>query len=243
MKKRLTFVLLLLCAALLLSACGEKKDAAPLATSTAKVPVVINSAEYTLYQNVFYNNYAPQYDGKSVTKRGVLAVVQDAYSDMTRYYVWGYLDQTLCCDWQWELQLDDPSVLPAVGSLIDVKGTFAANENALDGYWIKDAQVTTLTAYTAAVADVDMTTMSDTLERVQVLNFMAHPDQFEGKSVFAYGRIADVFTLEDPYYGSASWVASFTTEETVPAIGTNVVLRGTLKDGVIAEAKIESTGT
>ena len=243
MKKKLMLVLVLLCSVLLLSACGEKKDAAPLAASTGKVPTVINAAEYTLYQNIFYNNYASQYDGKSVSKRGVLATIQDEYNGMTRYYVWGYLDNTLCCDWQWELQVDDPSVLPANGSLIDVSGTFAYNENALDGYWINGAKVSTLTAYTGAKADVDMTTMSDTLERVQILNFQGYPEQFEGKTVFAFGRISDMTNIEDPYYGSASWIAGFSTSETVPAIGTNVVLRGTLAGGVISEAKIENAGT
>lgn len=234
---------LLLCAVLLLSACGEKKEAAPLATSTGKVPTVINAAEYTLYQNIFFNNYGPQYDGKQVSKRGIFTTIQDAYNGVTRYYVWGYLDQTLCCDWQWELKLDDPSGLPANGSLIDVTGTFASNEEALDGYWIKDAKVSTLTAYTGAQADVNMTTMSDTLERVQVLNYQMFPDQFEGKSVFAFGAISDTENIEDPYYGSASWVTGFASSDTIPAIGTYVVLRGVLNGGVISEAKIETSGT
>ena len=185
MKKKMLLVLLLLCAVLLLSACGEKKEAVTLATSTAKVPTVLNSAEYTLYQNIFYNDYAKQYDGKSVSKRGVFTTIQDEYFGRTRYYVWGYLDNTLCCDWQWELQLDDTANLPANGSLIDVTGTFASNENALDGYWINGAKITTLTTYTGTKADVDMTTMSDTLERVQILDVQNYPEAFEGKSVFA----------------------------------------------------------
>ena len=243
MKKKFLLVLVLLCAVLLLSACGEKKEAAPLAASTGKVPTVINAAEYTLYQNIFFNNYASQYDGKSVSKRGIFTTIQDEYFGATRYYVWGYLDNTLCCDWQWEMQVDDPSVLPANGSLVDVSGTFVSDAGALDGYWISGAQVTTLTTYTGAKADVDMTTMSDTLERVQILNYQAYPEQFEGKSVFAFGRISDMTNVEDPYYGSSSWTTAFSTSETVPAIGTNVVLRGTLNNGVISEAKIENTDT
>ena len=100
MKKRIMLVCLLLAAVLLLSACGEKKQAAPLAETTSTIPTVINQAEYTLYQNIFQNNYATQYDGKAVTKRGVFATVEDAYSGVNRYYVWGVLDQTKCCDWQ-----------------------------------------------------------------------------------------------------------------------------------------------
>ena len=239
MKKRILLALMLLCAVLLLCACGEKKAETPLATSTSTVPKVLNSAEYTLYQNIFYNNYGSQYDGKKVSKRGVFTTVRDEYSSVDRYYVWGYLDQTLCCDWQWELQIDDPGNLPANGSLVDVSGTFASNENALDHYWIANAQVTTLTAYTGQTANVDMTTMSDTLERVQLFSIQNYPDKFENKTVFAFGRIADLNVLEDPYYGSSSWSAVFTTQEEMPAIGTNVVLRGVLNSSVISDAKIE----
>ena len=240
MKKKIVLVFLIVLAASLLCGCGDaKKDqASEFAETATKMPTVLNQAEYTLYQNIFYNSYGPRYDGKSVTKRGIFTTIKDAYNGTTRYYVWGNLDQTLCCDWQWEFTLDDPSVLPTNGSLVDVSGTFASDEKALDGYWIKDAKVNTLTKYVGATADVDMTTMSGTLERVQVQNFNFAPEQFDGKSVFAYGRIYDMTNYQDPYY-DGSWYSAFSTTETVPAIGTSVILRGTLSNAVITDAKIE----
>lgn len=236
--KKILLTMLLLCAALLFSACGDKKAETPAATSTAKLPTVINASEYTLYQNIFYNNYGSRYDGKAVTKRGIFTTIQDAFSDVTRYYVWGNLDQTLCCDWQWELQIDDPSNLPANGSLVTVSGTFKSDEAALDGYWIAGAQVETQTVYTGETAQLDMTTMSGTLERVQIINYINNPEKYEGQTVFAYGRIYDAGVFQDPYY-DGSWTAPFTSQETAPATGTSVVLRGTLNGGVIADAKIE----
>lgn len=242
MKKRIILVLLIVLAALLLCGCGDsnKGQTAALATTTNKMPTVLNQAEYTLYQNIFYNSYAPQYDGKSVTKRGLFTTIKDTYNDTTRYYVWGNLDQTLCCDWQWEFTVEDPSALPSNGSLIEISGVFASDEKALDGYWIKDAKVNTITTYTGTTADVDMTTMSGTLERVQVLNIRHTPEAFDGQSVFAYGRIYDMNNYQDPYY-DGSWYSEFSTTETVPAIGTSVILRGTLSNGVISDAKIEVT--
>ena len=238
--KKLMIALLLMLSALMLTACGEKKAETPMATTTTKVPTVINASEYTLYQNIFYNDYGSRYDGKQVSKRGVFTSIQDEFSGMTRYYVWGNLDQTLCCDWQWELQVEDPSVLPAVGSLIDVSGTFKSDESALDGYWIANAKVETLTAYKGATADIDMTTMSGTLERVQLVNMVNLKEAFEGKTVFAYGRIYDSENLQDPYY-DGSWVTSFSTDQSVPAVGTSVVLRAVMEDGVLAKATIETT--
>lgn len=240
MKKRIMLVCLLLAAVLLLSACGEKKEAAPLAETTGSVPTVINNAEYVLYQNIFKNNYASQYEGKSVTKRGVFATVQDGYNDITRYYVWGVLDQTKCCDWQWELNVADASSLPANGSLVDVTGIFRANDTALDKYWIDEAQVTTVSRYTGPTAEVDMLTMSGTLQYVQLASVNVFPDKFEGKTATAYGRIYDPNNIQDPYY-DGSWTTGFSSDAELPAIGTSVKLRGVIAGSVISNASIEIT--
>ena len=238
MKKRMMLVCLVLAAALLLSACGEKKNTTTYAETSNSIPVVLNNAEYVLYQNIFYNGYGTQYDGKAVTKRGVFTTVQDAYNNLTRYYVWGYLDQTKCCDWQWELNLADTSNLPANGSLVDVSGIFRNNDNALDNYWVDEAKVTVLTRYTGKTADIDMLTMDGTLERVQLANINTHADYFEGKTVSAYGRIYDSGNIQDPYY-DGSWTTAFSSGDTLPAIGTSVKLRGVLANAVISDASIE----
>lgn len=238
MKKRMLLVCLLLTATLLLSACGEKKTETALPETTGTIPVVLNSAEYVLYQNIYYNNYASQYDGKTVTKRGVFTTIQDGFSDVTRYYVWGVNDQTMCCDWQWELNLADTSNLPANGSLVDVTGVFRGNDNALDNYWIEEPKITVVTRYTGASSDIDMLTMSGTLERVQIINYNNFPDKYEGKTVSAYGRINDMSSIQDPYY-DGSWSTAFTSTANIPAIGTSVKLRGVLTNAVISNASIE----
>ena len=227
--KKLCMVLALCLIALLLSGCGgtEGTSDKKAGNTTNEIPVILNQAEYLLYQNVFYNEYGSQYEGQEVAKRGVLAKIQDAFNGRTRYYVWGYLDNTMCCDWQWEIVPKDEAALPPVGSLITVKGIFRADEDALDGYWITDAAVGTETEYTGAQEEINMLAMSCTLERVQMLNILYRPEAFEGKAFIAYGRIAAMNILEDPYY-NGSWQIPFATEAECPAIGTMVTLKGSV---------------
>ena len=139
MKRKTVLLLLLACALLLLTACGSNDQASPQKNSeqastqkTSEIPVVLNQPEYVLYQNVFYNNYMDDYVGKETAKEGIYAVVQDAFSSVTRYYVWGYLDQTQCCDWQWEFVPEAPDKLPPPGSKIKVSGTYEKADSALD---------------------------------------------------------------------------------------------------------------
>ena len=167
---KVVFLALLLAIILLCSACSSDSGSAAEKETVTEVPVILNQAEYVLYQNIFYNNYGPQYENTPVTKNGVFAVIQDAWAGKARYYVWGYLDNTQCCDWQWEFVPKDTKILPAPGSLITVSGTFAKEEAALDGYWIKDADVGVVKTYAGATAELHMLAMSDTLERVQLLN-------------------------------------------------------------------------
>ena len=262
--------LLLVCAGLLLSLCACQKAAPsqdaqslplPIQTDTsqpgaeqagtsplaptkpdapAAPPTVLIPAEYVLYTNIFYNKTGGDYVGQTFQKTGTLARVEDAFSGCIRWYVWGYNDQTKCCDWQWEIVPKDTSALPEIGSLVEVSGTFAASENALDGYWIEDAEVSVKTAYTPPKADNLLTVMSDTLERVQIYNMQYYPDQFEGRSVQAYGRISAPGVLEDPYY-DGSWTQKFNSSDELPAIGTIVILKGTYHDGVIDECTITPT--
>ena len=173
----------------------------------------------------------------------MFAVIQDAFNDHTRYYVWGYLDNTRCCDWQWEFVPKDTTNLPAVGSLITVSGTFAKDEaSALDSYWIKDADVSTVKTYTGAAAELHMLAMSDTLERVQLLNIMYRPDSFEGKTFAAYGRIAGPGVLQDPYY-DGSWEVPFSSvsDTSALAIGTSVTLTGKVSGGALGESAVTVT--
>ena len=243
-KKRKAFFSTLLIAAILAACAGCAGSPSPAPTETTVLteatqeavtterPEIFSQDEYVLYQNVFYSGYAADYDGTAVEKEGVFAVIHDAYNDRLRYYVWGYYDQTRCCDWQWEFVPQAGQELPAAGSVVKVAGVFSSGEEALDGYWITDAQVETTTAYTGASADLDMRSMGATLERVQMYNIMAHPDVFEGQTYFAYGRIASDSSIQDPYY-DGSWSNGILWDGDLPAIGTLVEVSGTVEGGAL----------
>ena len=187
---------------------------------------------------MFYNQYGPQLEGKETEKRGVFGRIYDAFSGRDRYYVWGYLDNTRCCDWQWEIVPKDPGTLPPSEPLVSVRGIFRASESALDGYWIEDAAFTTEARYTPAQTEINMLTLSGTLERVQIQNILYRQQAFEGKRFAAYGRIAGVGVLEDPYY-NGSWQIPFSSSASIPSIGAMVVLRGTVKGGTFSDCTLE----
>ena len=233
--KRYLLAALLLAAAILCTACGGESGGNQTGAPAAnEVPAVLSQVEYTLYQNIFANRTGSQYEGREFTKQGVFGVIYDAFSQRTRYYVWGYLDNTRCCDWQWEIKIDETKNLPSSGSLVTVKGVFTASDDALDGYWLTNPEITAHSQYTGGNGvELDMFTLSDTLERVQLLNIIYKPESFEGKTFSAYGRIYAASVLQDPYY-DGSWQVPFTTDQTVPAIGTTVRLTGTVTGGTLA---------
>ena len=235
--KKTMLILGLILTMVLLTACGSNEQKAQ---QTSEIPTLLDQTEYLLSQDIFKNDKGSSYIGKTVTKRGVYATIQDAFSKVTRYYVWGYLDNTLCCDWQWEFVPAEPDKLPPVGSLIQVKGTFEYDENnALDKYWITGATVVTEQEYTGPQADLNMTAMSDTLERVQVANIVYVPEPFEGKTAFAYGRAAGTNTLEDPYYND-SWQIEYAYQGETPAIGSLITMKGSITNGMITADTIEN---
>lgn len=235
----------LLCLAILFAFVGcskhENADAQQPDTdekaSSQVVETVLTPAEYVLYQNIFYNNQAADYVNKEVTKRGIFTILYDEYNAMTRYYVWGYNDNTKCCDWQWEIVPSDLENLPSPGSTINVTGIFAQNEKALDGYWIENAKIDVTSQFESKDVDIDTTTMGGTLERVQVANMQAHADKFEGKTVTVYGRIESPSTVQHPYYDNC-FSQEFVSSDAVQATGTRVVISGTYANGVITDADV-----
>ena len=242
MKKRFALIFALLACAILCAACSSNgnETSSSAVKEVSDVPSIINQAEYVLYQNIFYNQTGNDYVGKKVSKEGVFTTIHDAYSDVTRYYVWGYLDNTLCCDWQWEIVPTSTESLPPNGSQVKVTGTFQASSSALDSYWINSAEITPVSRYTGEQPDLNMLAMSDTLERVQLVNILNFPDKFEGQSFLAYGRIASDNMLQDPYY-DGSWQVPYTSSATMPAFGTTVVLKGTLQGGTLADCTLVKT--
>lgn len=227
---------------------GTTDPAQPTADSSENTqPVIINeegvfpsltdAMEYTLYQNIFYNNEGDAYVGQKQTKTGTFATVYDEWNKVTRYYVWGYYDMTKCCDWQWEIKVEDMSSLPENGSLVEVSGVFEKSEDALDGYWLINPGITVKTPYRGIECDIDMSVMSATLERVQILNLQNFPDAFDGKKVAAYGRVVSDNMIQHPYYDGA-WQQHVLTDGTMPDIDMEVLVIGVYKDAAISSAQV-----
>lgn len=213
-------------------------DSAPAVADT--MPTVLNQNEYVLYQNIFYNDMVEDYLGKTVTKEGTLTWIYDAFSGRTRYYVWGYMDATKCCDWQWEFVPADPASLPEKGSLVKMTGTLTRDDAALDKLWFINTTVELETAFTPETCDVDMTTMNATLERVQLMNMQYKPEAFAGQSLRVYGRVLNPTTIQHPYYDNA-WTQPFETTQQVPAIGTMVILTGSWQGSAVQADRVEAT--
>lgn len=219
--KRLISLLLIIFTLTSLAACSDKNGAS--ATRMAKV---INSMEYSLYLNV-HGELGDRYADITYEKTGVFAILYDEYNSTVRYYVWGYSDETLCCDWQWEFVPADPSELPPIGSYVTVKGKLVRDSDALDNFRMENATVKTITEYTAANGKYDTTTMSPTLAMVQLQNFMGYANVFRGEEITVYGRIGTDSTVKHPYYDGA-WSIAINYDKTLPAIGKYVTVTGTL---------------
>ena len=241
--KRLSLILAIITVLCLVTSCGDTAGGnGEGGEAITPFEVIINSNEYLLYQNVFYNDMSADYVNKETTKIGTFAKVYDRYNEVDRYYVWGYYDQTKCCDWQWEFNPADISSLPKEGSKITVKGMFTATDKALDGYWIENPAVTFKNEYEGELFDVNMCLMSSTLERVQLANMQQKPEFFEGKTVSTYGRMYSLDMIQHPYY-DGSWTQKIVPadDSSIPAIGTPVTVIGTYTAGNISNCTVEKT--
>ena len=242
--KRLIALLLAALLLLSLAACKSSENPADGGSGEPGVadtlPTVLNQTEYVLYQNIFLNGQADDYVGKTVTKVGTFTRLYDAFNQKYRYYVWGYMDATKCCDWQWEFVPADPNNLPANGSLVKMTGTLTRDDAALDKLWFTNVTLEVKQSYEPANCEVDMTTMDSTLERVQLLNMQYIPEAFTGKTLRIYGRVLNPTTIQHPYYDKA-WTQTFTTQAEVPANGTMVILTGTWQGTTIQAGRVEGT--
>lgn len=237
----------------LFTGCGAEKNGTNTSNQTKKtsgnvaefegavMKTELSQTEYTLYQNIFYNKQKSDYENKETTKVGTFATLYDAFNKVERYYVWGYMDNTKCCDWQWELKLDEKDEKPANGSYVQVKGKYQSSDDALDKFWIVDPKITVLEKYEDRGYDVDMCAMSDTLLYVEIQNIVNIPDYFEGKTVCGYGRIQSDSAIEDAYYDE-KWSVEFETDDAIPAFGTVVVFTGTIEKTGSDDANVRSSG-
>ena len=257
MKKILCFILAITML-LALSACGkgteETTDANGETVTNPSADALLSDGElntgmkekfdqmeYSAYVDLFYNDNGASYEGKTFVKDGTFAVLEDAYSGVTRYYVWGYADNTKCCDYQWEIVLPEDTEIPEPGSYIKVTGTMEKNEAALDGYWLKDIIFEVTDKFENAGFDMDMTTMSPTLVRVQVINILQFPDNFRDKSVRIFGRALSTNSIQHPYYNE-SWSMHFTEIDNPPAIGSYILLEGIYADKQVTTSNLTVIG-
>lgn len=236
--KKLTVLLLAACLLLCLCSCGDPGASGTATTDT--LPQIFDGEQYQIYQNVFYNDQASGFLGQQMTATGVFVAIRDSFNSVTRYYCWGYYDQTKCCDWQWELKLDDTSNLPANGSKVTFTGTFTRDEAALDKIWMTDVTLKTEAAYTGPTCEMDLCLMNATLERVQLMNMQYFPEEYNGRQVRLYGRIYDPQTLQHPYYDNA-WMQNFSANGEVPPMGTLAVIDGIFTDAGITDATVTPT--
>lgn len=198
MKKIISLsAVVLLCISL---ACCGKSETPDSATADFEI---FDSMEYSAYVNIFYEGNGSDFANKAYTKEGIFGILQDEFNNTTRYYVWGYADQTKCCDYQWEIVLDENTPIPAEGSLVTVSGTFVKNADALDGYWFEDVTLEVKKEKAVSSYDYDLTTLSPTLVRVQLINMLNFPVKFDGKTVNVYARVLDSDTIQHPYYDEA----------------------------------------
>lgn len=234
MKKAL---LIFLCLVLLLSVIGCSSNRRY--NEMSYLVQVLDPMEYSLYQNIFFNDQSKDYVEKTLTKEGTYARLYDGFSNKYRYYVWGY-SELKCYDWQWEFVPEDPDSLPPIGSLVKITGTLTRDEAALDKLWLTNVSLSTEKTVEAFNCEIDMTVMSNTLERVQLLNMQRKPEAFAGKTLRIYGRILNPTTIQHACFDNI-WTQDFSTDAEVPAIGTIVILTGTWQGDTIQAGKVEIT--
>lgn len=246
--KKLTALLLVLALFFSFAACSDSPDAQPVdgslssdeystnaTASGASLSIELNTGmkekfdklEYAAYYNLFYNQDLADVD-KKLDKDGVFTKIYDAYNQTERYYVWGYLDNTKCCSYQWEFVMPEGTDIPEPGSYVKMSGKLTQDSAALDGYWFTDVTLEVTDKFENAGFDFDMTTLSRDLTRVQVLNMLQFPtdEHFNNKTLRVFGRALTTNSIQDPYYDNC-WSMDFTYDGDAPAIGSDIFLQGT----------------
>lgn len=248
--KKITALFLVLVLIFSFAACSDSPDAQPVdgdgsssdefttqATANgASLSLDLNTGmkekfdklEYAAYINLFYNSDVSDV-GKTMTKDGVFTKIYDAYNKMERYYVWGYLDTTKCCSYQWEFVMPQGTEIPEPGSYVKMTGKLVEDAAALDHYWFTEAKLEVTDVFENAGVDYDMTTLSRDLTRVQIINMQqfTSDEHFNNKTLRVFGRALSPNTIQDPYYDNC-WAMDFTSAGDPVAIGEDIFIRGAL---------------
>ncbi|MBE6573247.1 MAG: hypothetical protein E7652_02515 [Ruminococcaceae bacterium] len=205
-------------------------------TPASKVNKVVSEDDAAQYKAVFIDKNT-SYDNTDFTKTGIFTVLYDKFYNVDRYYVWGYDNEEAKTGWQWEFTVADPTTLPKVGSEVTVAGKFTANESALDGKWIENANVTVVSEYNDALCKYDITTMSPTLaEQVQVFYFANNFDLFADDKIALYGEIGANLIINSVNDKSTEdgtkpmWSFHVETGTVLPEEGTPVTVVATLNN-------------
>ena len=236
-----------------LAACGNNNTATTSEdldgiTQTVKLTNVLSSIEYSMWTKVMVDGDT-SLDNTTTSKDGVFVILYDPLANRQRYYIQGYLDKTKCCDWEWEIDPEQLTEIPKVGSRVHLTGTLVKNESALDGYWltnIKDFKVVSEWKGLDQSVDYDLRVLNGTLAYVQLSMIFSDPEQFQGKSIIVYGRVYSLTSsnesaaIQHPYYNDY-WILDINSEQTLPAIGTNVIIKGTVGHMVINDATYEKS--
>lgn len=184
-----------------------------------------NSDEDAAYHELFFDKNTEKYENKEFTKKGTFAVLKDAYAGIDRYYVWGYGNENKDCCWQWEFVMPEGADVPVRGSYVEIKGTMKHSESALDKYWLEDVEIVSVTPFEETSFDIDFTTLSPTLTRVQMINLFQKGDAFVHNTVRVIGKTASENTISD-LLGEGNWSVHFAAAEKSIETGKTVLMEG-----------------
>lgn len=198
---------------------------------------VISSAEYDGYYDLFFEKNTEKYVDTAVTKEGRITTIHDSFSGKQRYYIYGYGDDAMTQDWQWELDVADPASLPAAGSYVKVSGTLSQSSDALDGYWITDPVIEVTESYEASAFDIDTFTMGNTLIRVQLTSVVNYASEYSSKTIRILGKIGEHGIITNNS-DTKVWSLVLDYDGELPQEGTVVLVEGVFEGSSAHNCKI-----
>lgn len=207
---------------------GHSHGVAPVTTAdslSTGMTEEFSADEDAAYHELFYDKNTEKYENKEFTKKGTFAILRDAYAGHDRYYVWGYGDEKKDCCYQWEFVMPEGADVPERGSYIEIKGTMKHSDNALDKYWLENVEIVSVTPFEKTDYDIDFTTMSPTLIRVQMINMFQKAESFVHNSIRVIGKTTSENTLSD-LQGEGSWSVHFAAAEKALEAEKTVLMEG-----------------